>query len=120
MSPTVLSENVLNLAQQRQINELSQVNTTNGVDDAQVEPVQSYCTQIKASKNASALKLDNRLDLLKLEDAVEVENASLENVLKAGEVEIVDGVKLGQKIQVYPVDLVQVGKVLVDKDQIVE
>jgi hypothetical protein len=116
----LLLDNGLDLWDQGGVDELTQVDAANVVDEAKVDLVQGKGAQIEPAQDAELLELDEVLDLLELDQAVDVKGIVGEQARKVVEVQPVDGGELLEHVEVKGVDDAQVLEILAVEGKVVE
>lgn len=113
--------NILHLPLHGSRNELRQIQHAHPVDQSQLEQVQLETSQVKAVEQTKPLELEERLQLLKLEQALDVKRWCLEEVFEPQNVEVVNGAEDGEVLEVESVELEQIVEVdLVEVGEVVE
>ena len=91
--------------------ELAKVDDANVVEQAEVEEVQLQAGEVEAVENAELADLQEGVQGLELQQAVEVEDLVLEEALELQHVEVVDLSEAAQQVQLQRVDVEQVVEV---------
>lgn len=99
-----LLRNSLDLRHQALINKLVEVETTNVVEEAEVQATKLETREIKSIQETDPPESEEVLELLELEDGVEVKDLILEQDLEAEDVEVVEPAELEEKVEIEAVE----------------
>lgn len=108
---TLLGGDGLDLGDQRSIDERAEVESTDVVDEAELESSKVEAGEVEGVEDAELTELEEHLQLLELEDGVDVEDVGREQGLEGQSVEVVLDGELLEQAQVEGVDDVEVAQV---------
>ncbi len=111
----------LELGDQGGVDEGGEVEAADGgAEQAEVEGAELEGGEVEVAEDAEAGELAQQGDLLQLQQGVDVERVLHEDVLEAAQVQVVERGQLHERLQVEPVDGVEVLQVLVGERELVE
>lgn len=107
----LLGSDGLDLRHQGSIDERAEVESTDVVDEAELESGKVQAAEVEGVEDAELTELEQGLELLELQDGVDVEDVGGEQRLKGQSVEVVLDGELLEQTQVEGVDDVEVAQV---------